>query len=73
MRTTKYKCVMDAETVHNWRNRHMGLPHYEGLSQIIRKEIRDAHDRHHSKGTDAAEEARALIAAWPDELSPTGT
>ena len=60
--------VVDAETVHNWRNRYHNLPHYADLRTAARAAIVKAHDLHHSKGLDAREAAEGLIRDFPGDF-----
>ena len=67
------KHVMDAETVHNWRNRFEKTAHYADLSAGARLMVGRAHDDHHKTGTRTAGEwAAALIELYPAEFSRTG-
>ena len=57
--------VIDAETVHNWRQRYAGLEHYASAPAIFRAAVDAAWKRHHADGANAAEEADALKARFP--------
>ena len=63
--------VIDAETVHNWRQRYEDLPHYADLSESCKWAIRGAWDAHHRNGADARQEAERLAAQFPEELTLT--
>ena len=61
--------LLDAETVHNWRNRYADTPFGMALPQYVRAAVMDAHDEHHGKGTNARELADQLCEQFPEYLT----
>jgi len=62
--------LIDAETVHNWRNCYHNKPYFRDLTKLARAAMFKVHDEHHKNGLNAADAVAELIETFPTEFGP---